>query len=56
MQGITMVSRHYKDGVQMINRGCLEANLQFQLEDKASHDKLTKDRSSHGKSKQDRLS
>ena len=40
MKGIMMVSRHFKNGVEMVNRGCLEANMQCQLEDKASQDRL----------------
>ena len=43
MQGIMMVSRYYKDGVYMVNRGCLEANMQFEFEDKASQDRFTRD-------------
>ena len=50
MKGIMMVSRHFKNGVEMVNRGCLEANMQCQLEDKTSQD-----RSSHA-TNQDRLS
>ena len=56
MQGIMMVSRNYKNGVWMVNRGCLEANMKFQLEDKSSQGRLTQDRSSQVKSNQDRLS
>ena len=56
MQGIMMVSKNYKNGVWMVNRGCLEANMKFQLEDKSSQDRLTQDRSSQDKSNQDRLS
>ena len=48
-QGIMMVSRHYKNGVWLVNRGC------FQLDDKSSQDRLTQDRSSQHKSNQDRL-
>ena len=55
-QGIMMVSRNYKNGVWMIDRGCLEANMKSQLEDKLSQGRLTQERSSQEKSKQDRLS
>ena len=56
MLGILMVSRNYKNGVWMVNRGCLEANMKFQLEDKLSQGRLTQERLSQEKSKQDRLS
>ena len=46
MQGIMMVSKYYKDGVYMVNRGYLAANMQFQLEDKASRDRSSQDMSS----------
>ena len=49
MLGILMVFRSYKNGVWMVNRGCLEANMKFQLEDKSSQDRLTQDRSSQDK-------
>ena len=36
----------------MVNIGCLEANMQFQLEDKANQARLTQDRSSQERSSQ----
>ena len=56
MQGIMMVSKNYKDGVYMVNRGYLAANMQFQLEDKASRDMSSQDMSSQNMSSQDMLS
>ena len=44
MEGMKMVSRQYKNGVYTVNRRCLEADLQSQLEDRASQDRPTQDR------------
>ena len=46
MQGIKMVSSQYKDSVKTVNRWCLEANLQFQLEDRSRQDRSTQETSS----------
>ena len=56
MEGMKMVSRQYKDGVKTVNRGSLAADLQFQLEERASQDRPPQDRSSQERSSQDRSS